>query len=131
MGLVVRVLWKLGSCGWSCAKRRPTSRSLRLPWAFVRNSTRKQQEDSLKLHAEKKALAVLLARGEAELNVSIEFNACIDCHAFFKSASLLLGRRIQLRQPKMVHMFIDGCCSCSDEWRWEARLTPTAQPMPP
>merc|ERR1711904_621221 len=97
-----------------------------LPWEYVfaRNSTHKQHEDSLKLHAEKKALAVLLAYSEAMLNVAIEFNACVDCHSFFKTSSLLSGRGIQLRQPKMVHVFTDGSCSCNDQWRWEARLTP-------
>ena len=40
-----------------------------VPWGFVQNSTREQQEESLQLHAEKKALAILLAHGEDELNV--------------------------------------------------------------
>merc|ERR1711988_1937601 len=101
-----------------------------LPFAFTQNSTRKQQEDSLKLHAEKKVLAVLLACGEAELHVAVNFNACMDCHEYFKKSSLLLRSRIQLRQPKMVHIFIHGSCSCSDRWRWEARLTPAELPMP-
>jgi len=103
-----------------------------LPWAFAENSTRKQQEDSLKLHAEKKALAVLLMCGEVELNLAIEFSACMDCHEFFKKLSLLVHRRIQLHQvePKMVHIFTNGHCSCSDRWRWEARLTPSAQLTP-
>merc|ERR1712216_410777 len=101
-----------------------------LPWAFVqKNKTLKQQEHVMKLHAEKKALAVLLACGEAELHVAVELNACIDCHEFFKKLSLLLGHRIQLHQPKMVHTFTDGCCSCNDQWRWEARLIPSAQPV--
>ena len=75
------------------------------------------------MHAEKKALAVQLTSGEAELSVSINFNACMDCHEFFKFSSQLLGRRIVLRQPKMSHDFTDGRCSCNDRWRWEARLT--------
>jgi len=95
-----------------------------LPWEFSQDGTRKQQEESLKLHAEKKVLAVLIAYGEAKLNVAIEFNACMDCHSFFKESSMLLGRRIQLRQPKIAHAFTDGCCSCNDRWRWEVRLTP-------
>merc|ERR1712224_28653 len=97
-----------------------------LPWAFAQHSTRQQQEDSLKLHAEKKALAALLVFGEIEVTVAIGFNACMDCHEFFKKSSLLLGHRILLRQPKMAHTFTDGCCSCCDRWRWEARFTPAA-----
>ena len=79
----------------------------------------------MKFHAEKKVLAELLSCGQAQISVAIVFNACMDCHEFFKESSLLLGVRIQLRQPKMVHTFTDGFCSCSDKWRWEARLTPT------
>merc|ERR1712139_59673 len=88
-----------------------------LPWAFVQISTLEQQELSLQLHAEKKALAILFAHGEDKLDVSIKFNACMDCHEFFKSSSLLFGRTIRLRQPKMVHTFFDGQCSCKDQWR--------------
>merc|ERR1712226_1544456 len=72
-----------------------------LPWAFTQKSTRKQQQDSLNLHAEKKALAVLVECGEAELKVAIEFNACMDCREFFKKSSRLLRRGIQLHQPRM------------------------------
>ena len=69
-----------------------------LPWRFLQNSTREQQEESLKLHAEKKALAMLLSNnGEDELSISINFNACTDCYEFFKISSQMLGRRIQLR----------------------------------
>ena len=83
-----------------------------------------QQEESLKLHAEKKALAMLLSNGEDELSISINFNACMDCHEFFKISSQMLGRGIQLRQPQMTHTFIAGNCSCNNRWSWEARLTP-------
>ena len=95
-----------------------------VPWGFVQNSTRERQEESLKLHAEKKALAMLLSNnGEDGLSISINFNACTDCYEFFKISSQMLGRRIQLRQPQMTHTFIAGNCSCNDRWSWEARLT--------
>merc|ERR1711977_714488 len=96
-------------------------------WGFVQRSTREQQERSLQLHAEKKALAGILSQGEAELSVSINFNACMDCHEFFKISSQMLGRWIQLCQPQMTHTFIAGNCSCDDRWSWEARLTPAIQ----
>lgn len=83
-----------------------------LPWTFAQSSTRQQQEQSLKLHAEKKALAMLLVCSEAELHVVINFHACMDCHELFKKSSLLLHHTIQLRQPRMVHAVIAGCCSC-------------------
>ena len=81
----------------------------------------------MQLHAEKKALAVLLSHGEAQLSVSINFNACIDCHEFFKTSSQMLGRCILLQQPKITHTFTDGHCSCNDRWSWEARLTPAKE----
>ena len=93
-----------------------------VPWAYAQGSTREQQEGSLQLHAEKKALAVLLSSGQAKLNVSINFNACKDCHEFFKSSSQLLGREIQLCQPRLIHIFTDGRCSCNDWWSWESRF---------
>ena len=79
----------------------------------------------MQLHAEKKALAILVSHGEDKLSVSINFNACMDCHEFFKISSQMLGRRIQLRQPQMIHTFIAGNCSCNDWWSWQARLTST------
>merc|ERR1719436_1303676 len=103
---------------------------LALPWIFVKSRTHKEQAGSLQLHAEKKALARLLACGEDDLKVSINFNACIDCHEWFKSSSLLLDCRIQLRQPGMVHTFTQGWCSCSDRWRWESRLAAKARSTP-
>merc|ERR1719281_1556554 len=52
-----------------------------VPWGLVQKSTREQQEESLKQHAEKKAPAVLLSnKGKDELSISINFNACMDCH---------------------------------------------------
>ena len=94
--------------------------------AFLRNSSTSQQVNSLRHHAEKKALAELLARGEEgagelALDVRINFKCCADCHELYKAASLLHGRRILLREPTLVHIFQDGRCSCADRWRWEAR----------
>ena len=114
---------------WREVRRRSTySPQLQsLPWDFVQRSNLHQQEASLMLHAEKKALAVLLhAEKDASpsplLEIAINFNACIDCHDYFKAASRLLpGRTLRLVQPKMTHSFVDGACSCADMWRWEAR----------
>lgn len=105
---------------WSELHYRPQLQAL--PWAFLQRSSREEQERMLQQHAEKKALTVLVSHGEAELNVSINFNACMDCHEFFKVSSQLLRRKILLCQPKMTHTFADGHCSCNDWWRWEARL---------
>ena len=95
-----------------------------LPDSFLRNSTRRQQVNSLVHHAEKKALAAVLPTA-SEPDIRINFRMCADCHAFFKavSSAALEGRRILLREPTLVHVFQDGECSCKDRWRWEERLS--------
>ena len=100
-----------------------------VPWGFMQRSnvTREQQEGSLQQHAEKKAFSVLLSHGEAKPCVSINFNACMDCHEFFKVSSQLLSHKILLCQPKMTHMFTDGHCSCNDWWSLPSRLTSATQ----
>ena len=91
-----------------------------------------EQVHSLKYHAEKKALARLLASGAAELEMTINFKVCADCHAFFKACSEALGRTLSVREPSTTHVFADGACSCKDAWRWEARHASHAQaPAPP
>ena len=42
-------------------------------------------------------------------------------HAFMLAASRHLKRTITVREPKMVHTFTNGRCSCGGRWRWEAR----------
>ena len=98
-----------------------------LPIAFLARSTKQQQKKSLRHHAEKKALAEMLTRGCESLEVGVNFHMCVDCHAFFKGASRLLDRRIQVREPSMVHRFEKGGCSCNDQWRWEARFVDSQQ----
>ena len=65
----------------------------------------------MQLHVKKKLLVVLLSRGEAKLKVSMNFNACMHYRKFFKISSQLLGHRMQLRNAKIAHSFIGGCCS--------------------
>ena len=94
---------------------------------------------SLQGHAEKLMLADLLAREEKQsqgagrrqsepIELSVNFKMCVDCHAFFKGASALLGRRLLVREPTLTHIFDKGECACGDRWRWEARsAAPTLQ----
>merc|ERR1712207_52998 len=88
-----------------CRQTAYAPHSLALPWIFVQSRTHKEQGACglVAVAPREKTLARLLACGEDDLRVSINFGTCIDCHEFFKSSSLLLDRRIQLRQPKMVH----------------------------
>ena len=102
--------------------RRRTSYSPQLqalPYDFVKRSNTTRLVRSLESHAEKKALADLLNSDAKELEISINFRMCVDCHAFMKGASRLLGRAVLVREPKLLHSFADGVCSCNDRWRWE------------
>ena len=93
-----------------------------LPFDFVARASGAAVASSLAHHAEKKALAALVARGRGEeLCVGINLKMCADCHAFFKGASRVLGRQIRVQEPKMLHVFERGECSCADGWRWEER----------
>ena len=93
-----------------------------LPIGFLEKSTKRQQKNSLQRHVEKRALAEMLSRGCESLEIDVNIHMCVDCHAFFKGASQSLGRRIEVREPSMLHRFNDGACSCNDQWRWEARF---------
>ena len=79
-------------------------------------------------------LADLLAREEKQskdtvlnhseqIEVSVNFKICADCHAFFKGASALIGREVIVREPSLTHVFDGGDCTCGDRWRWEKRST--------
>ena len=69
----------------------------------------------------------MLARGCESLEIGVNFHMCVDCHAFFKGASQSLGRRIEVREPSVLHRFNEGACSCNDQWRWEARFVGGSQ----
>jgi pentatricopeptide repeat protein len=100
--------------------RRKTTYSpqlLALPHDFVRRSSLKEQEASLRKHAEKRAIAELVATGADRLAAKINFHVCVDCHEFFKAASTLLRKPIVIAEPKMTHTFTEGRCSCGDQWR--------------
>ena len=62
-----------------------------LPIGFLENSTKRQQQNSLQRHAEKRALAEMLTRGCESLEIGVNFHMCVDCHAFFKGALRIMG----------------------------------------
>ena len=98
-----------------------------LPYAFEGDAAAGAR--SLKYHAEKKALAHLLADGAAELRVDVNFKMCADCHGFFKAASTVVDRPIHVSEGgRPAHTFRRGQCSCGDAWRWEERLRRTGVP---
>ena len=85
-------------------------------------------------HCEKQALAVMLASTVHRLpdktsrptnttaitalgfypHISVNLCMCADCHAFFRASSRLLKNEITCQDPKRVHIFLDGTCSCQD-----------------
>ena len=82
------------------------------------------QVRSLQHHAEKRARADLLLRGDSgsDLAMRINFKVCADCHAFLKAAAKLLCRCITVHEPKVRHTFDEhGVCSCGDRWKWKER----------
>jgi pentatricopeptide repeat protein len=87
-----------------------------LPFAFTRRSSEAEQVDSLKFHAEKKALAELLLRGADDLEMRVNIKVCADCHHFLAHAAKLLGRPIRVLEPSRQHVFDGkGGCSCGGE----------------
>ena len=83
-----------------------------LPLDFVQRASEAEQVRSLKLHAEKKALACLLLHGTGAttttpLRMRIDCRVCADCHAFLSHAATLLGRPIHVSEPTRQHRF-DG-----------------------
>ena len=135
VGLAARKLWV--RVGRSC-RYKPVFAAL--PYAFTRTARRNEMVRSLQGHAEKLMLADLLAREEKqskdaglrhhseEIELSVNFKMCADCHAFFKGASALIDRQVIVRERTLTHIFDGGHCACGDRWRWETRSTvPTPQ----
>ena len=95
-----------------------------LPYAFEGDAAAGAR--SLKYHAEKKALAHLLADDAAELRVDVNFKMCADCHGFFKAASAVVDRPIHVSEGgRPAHTFRRGQCSCGDACSlgvWKSKL---------
>jgi len=134
VGLAARKLWvRLGR------SRRNKPVFAALPYAFSRTARRPAMVRSLQGHAEKLMLADLLAREEKQtedaglrhseqIELSVNFKMCADCHGFFRGASGLIGHQVIVREPSLTHIFEGGECTCGDRWRWETRsVVPTPQ----
>ena len=99
-----------------------------LPFAFAQRATGAEQLTSLKLHAEKKALAQMLREDDcaSELSMRINFSVCADCQAFLTHAAQMLGRRITVLEPSRTHVFeaARGCsCHIIQDHRTAARAS--------
>lgn len=75
--------------------------------------------DSICYHSEKLALAFWLIKkphGRKAIRIMKNIRVCGDCHVFMKSVSKIIGRPIVLRDINRFHHFVDGRCSCNDNW---------------
>ncbi|KAI3935169.1 hypothetical protein MKW98_018358 [Papaver atlanticum] len=81
-----------------------------------------QEEDTEKIagiHSEKLAIGfALISSSNAARSIRIVKNlrVCSDCHKTAKFISLRFGCEIYLNDPKCLHHFKDGVCSCKDYW---------------
>ncbi|XP_078436352.1 tetratricopeptide repeat (TPR)-like superfamily protein [Wolffia australiana] len=76
------------------------------------------EEDRSRFHSERLALgfALIALPGKSTIRVMKNLRVCRDCHEAFKVISLIVGRRIVLRDLNRFHHFSDGSCSCGDYW---------------
>lgn len=69
-------------------------------------------------HTQKLAIAfglVFTAPGTT-LRIVTNLRICADCHAISKFVSKAHGRELMVRDNVRCHCFLDGACSCGDNW---------------
>nr|GMD65619.1 putative pentatricopeptide repeat-containing protein At5g52630 [Ipomoea batatas] len=80
----------------------------------------KQKREALWYHSEKLALAFGLLSGSTPpgkpLRIVKNLRICRDCHEAFKYISRVVDREIIVRDVNRYHTFLNGCCSCGDNW---------------
>ncbi|KAM5559486.1 putative pentatricopeptide repeat-containing protein [Rosa sericea] len=69
-------------------------------------------------HSERIAIAFALISMPAGKPIIVKKNirVCLDCHSAIKYISLVVGRKIIVRDNTRFHHFADGLCSCGDYW---------------
>ncbi|KAG8087176.1 hypothetical protein GUJ93_ZPchr0010g9597 [Zizania palustris] len=77
-----------------------------------------EKEEVVGVHCEKLAIAFGLTNSPHFKNIRIIKNErmCNHCHTFAKLVSKKYERRILIKDPKCLHKFEDGKCSCEDYW---------------
>ncbi|XP_068658744.1 pentatricopeptide repeat-containing protein At1g19720 [Aristolochia californica] len=77
-----------------------------------------EEEANLGTHSEKLAVASALISTPAFQRISITKNLrmCMVCHRSAKLLSLIYGREIIVKDPRCLHHFRNGHCSCGDYW---------------
>ena len=85
-----------------------------LPLGFVQSASKTAQVNSLKYHAEKKALATLLLRSAPDLKMRVNIKVCADCQCFLKNAAQYLGRPIEVLEASRKHVFRGDAYACGE-----------------
>ncbi|KAG9459768.1 hypothetical protein H6P81_004276 [Aristolochia fimbriata] len=77
-----------------------------------------EEEANMGTHSEKLAIAFALISIPAFRRILITKNLrmCAACHGSVKLFSLLYKREIIVKDPRCLHHFRDGHCSCGDYW---------------
>lgn len=75
-------------------------------------------EENGKFHSEKLALAFGLLDESSFRSIKIikSIKMCISCHTVAKMVSKVYQREILIKDPKCLHVFKDGKCSCRNFW---------------
>ncbi|XP_016442086.2 pentatricopeptide repeat-containing protein At5g03800-like [Nicotiana tabacum] len=77
-----------------------------------------QKKDFLFYHSSKLAVTfgLLMTRPGKPVRVMKNVHLCGDCHTFFKYVSVVTKRDIHVRDASGFHHFVNGKCSCRDNW---------------
>ncbi|KAF0910916.1 hypothetical protein E2562_005314 [Oryza meyeriana var. granulata] len=77
-----------------------------------------EKEEVVGVHCEKLAISFGLSNSPQFKNIRIIKTArmCNHCHTFAKLVSKKYERHILIKDPKCLHKFEDGKCSCEDYW---------------
>ncbi|TMX02115.1 hypothetical protein EJD97_022601 [Solanum chilense] len=77
-----------------------------------------QKKDFLFYHSAKLSVTfgLLMTRPGKPVRVMKNVLLCGDCHTFFKYVSVITKRDIHVRDASGFHHFVNGKCSCGDNW---------------
>lgn len=77
-----------------------------------------EKEEVAGIHCEKLAIALGISNSPQFRSIRIikTTRMCNHCHTFAKLVSEKYGRQILIKDPKCLHKFENGKCSCEDYW---------------
>lgn len=87
--------------------------------SFVLHEVEEHQKTNFLLnHSAKLAVSygLIVTRPGQVVRVVKNIHLCGDCHTFFKYVTVLTKREIHVRDASGFHIFVNGECSCRDNW---------------